>query len=108
MSTNCYYHSIAIFYEFKIYTSNLPNAGTEASVYVVLTGSRGQETSEFQLKGVFKQGGCEVLYVDLEDVGEPLQSLHIKHNKEGANAAWHLDRVEVRPVGSKLPAVSLG
>ncbi|VDK21875.1 unnamed protein product [Taenia asiatica] len=93
-----------IFYEFKIYTSNIPDAGTEASVYVVLTGSKGQKTSEVQLKGVFKQGGCEVLYVDLEDVGEPLRSLHIKHNKEGANASWHLDRVEVRPVGSKLPA----
>ncbi|VDM35372.1 unnamed protein product [Hydatigera taeniaeformis] len=91
-----------IFYEFKIYTSNIPNAGTKASVYVVLTGLKGQKTSEVQLKGAFKQGCCEILYVDLEDVGEPLQSLHIRHNKEGINARWHLDRVEVRPMGSKL------
>ncbi|KAL5111456.1 Lipoxygenase homology domain-containing protein 1 [Taenia crassiceps] len=92
------------FYEFKIYTSSIQNAGTAASVYIMLTGSKGQKTSEVQLKGVFEQGGCEVLYVDLEDVGEPLRSLHIKHNKEGANADWHLDRVEVRPMESKLPA----
>nr|CDS22644.1 lipoxygenase domain containing protein [Echinococcus granulosus] len=93
-----------IFYEFKIYTSDIVDAGTKASVFVVLCGSKGRKTSEVQLKGVFKRGGCEVLHVDLEDVGEPLQSLCIKLHNQGSSAAWHLDRVEVRPMGSKLPA----
>ncbi|EUB61656.1 Lipoxygenasey domain-containing protein [Echinococcus granulosus] len=96
--------SVTIFYEFKIYTSDIVDAGTKASVFVVLCGSKGRKTSEVQLKGVFKRGGCEVLHVDLEDVGEPLQSLCIKLHNQGSSAAWHLDRVEVRPMGSKLPA----
>ncbi|KAM7540990.1 hypothetical protein Aperf_G00000044779 [Anoplocephala perfoliata] len=92
-----------IFYEFKIFTSDILNAGTDANVFATLTGAKGRQTAEVNLKGAFQQGGREILYVNLEDVGEPLQSLHIRHDNSGDNPSWHLDRVEVRPMGSKLP-----
>lgn len=97
----------AIFYEFKIFTSDILNAGTDANVFAMLTGAKGSQTTEVHLKGSFRQGGQEVLYVNLEDVGEPLRSLHIRHDNSGSNPAWHLDHVEVRPMGSKPPAVRI-
>ncbi|VDO04174.1 unnamed protein product [Rodentolepis nana] len=92
----------SVFYEFKIYTSDVLNAWTDANVFATLTGANGRHTSEVRLNGNFERGEREVLYIKLEDVGEPLQNLRIKHDNSGFNPAWHLDCVEVRPTGSKL------
>ncbi len=59
-----------------------------------------------ELRGNFTQSGREILYVDLEDVGEPLRSLRIGHDNQGRNSGWYLDRVEVRPMGSMHATVS--
>ncbi|VDD79773.1 unnamed protein product [Mesocestoides corti] len=96
-------HQPRIFYEFKVFTSDIEGAGTNANVFVELTGPEGRKTSQVELKGVFRQGGCEILCVELEDIGEPLRSLRIGHNNAGLSPDWHLDRVEVRPMNSKLP-----
>lgn len=98
--------TLEIFYEFKVYTSAIAGAGTEANVFAELTGPRGQTTGRVHLKGAFNKQGPETLLVDMEDVGEPLQSLRIGHDGGGRDPAWHLDSVEVSPIGSSPVGLS--
>lgn len=80
-------------------------AQQESTAFAVLTGSNGRKTSEFQLKCAFQLDNYEVFHVDLEDVGEPLEGLSLRHDNIGP--LRYLDHIEVRPMQSVLPAASL-
>ena len=80
-----------------IYTSDIRGAGTDAQVYIVLYGREGQ-TEELELNNKsnpFEAGKCDEFKRDFADVGIPYK-IRIRHDNQGAFAAWHLDRVSVR------------
>ncbi|XP_041373415.1 lipoxygenase homology domain-containing protein 1-like [Gigantopelta aegis] len=83
-------------YEVIIHTSDVPFAGTDADVYLVLMGEK--TSSAVYTLGrqarCFERGMMNVLKLDAENVGS-LKELVIGHNSKGVCPDWHLDKVSV-------------
>lgn len=84
-------------YDFTIYTSNIPGAGTDSGMTLVLEGELGS-TPEIELENTegvdYQAGSVNGFAVEAPDVGE-LRYLHIKSDNHGEDPSWHLDRFEV-------------
>jgi hypothetical protein len=86
-------------YVFKITTSGIRGAGTDAAVFVELLGDSKAQSGERQLSsrtGEFAAGSTEEVKVTAKDVS-PLSKarLRVRHDNSGSAADWHLDLVEV-------------
>uniref|UniRef100_H3DGZ8 Lipoxygenase homology PLAT domains 1 n=1 Tax=Tetraodon nigroviridis TaxID=99883 RepID=H3DGZ8_TETNG len=76
-----------------IWTSDLPNAGTDAEVYFQVYGEKGK-SDELILDNKtdnFEQGQVDRFMVELPDLGK-LTKLRIWHEKRSPFAGWHLSR----------------
>lgn len=83
-------------YRLTIRTSDLPEAGTDAEVFVQLHG-RDAKSAMVKLtgeEGDFRKGGRDQFKLKLPELG-PLQKLTVQHDNSGPSPAWHLDSVEV-------------
>ncbi|XP_076018180.1 lipoxygenase homology domain-containing protein 1 [Genypterus blacodes] len=90
-------------YEIKIYTSDEFAAGTDADVSIALYGKDAICTQQKSLcvndrekRKYFERRAMNIFVVELEDVGEIIEKIRIRHDNTGVNPGWHLDRVEVR------------
>ncbi|XP_061409799.1 lipoxygenase homology domain-containing protein 1-like isoform X3 [Lethenteron reissneri] len=90
-------------YEITARTSDVPSAGTDADVFVVLYGRDGSCTrqaslcpSKKQRKEHFNRGSVDTFVLELEDVGDAIEKVRVGHDNAGLSAGWHLDRLDVR------------
>ncbi|KAI4894673.1 hypothetical protein NFI96_015585 [Prochilodus magdalenae] len=77
-----------------IWTSDLPGAGTDASVLLQIYGERGK-SDEMRLDNKtdnFEQGQLDKFMIELPDLGK-LTKLRVWHEKRHPFAGWHLSRV---------------
>lgn len=86
-------------YLFRVTTSGIRGAGTDASVFVELLGEGKLSSGEKQLQsktGEFAAGSTEEVKLTAKDVG-PLSRarLRVRHDNSGLAPDWHLDLVEV-------------
>ncbi|CDQ62070.1 unnamed protein product [Oncorhynchus mykiss] len=76
-----------------IWTSDLPGAGTDASVYFQIYGEKGK-SDEMRLDNKadnFEQGQLDKFMVELPDLGK-LTKCRIWHEKRSPFAGWHLSK----------------
>ncbi|XP_072243054.1 lipoxygenase homology domain-containing protein 1 [Leuresthes tenuis] len=79
-----------------IWTSDLPNAGTDADISFQVYGERGK-SDEVRLDNKtdnFEQGQVDRFIVELPDLGK-LTKLRIWHEKRNPFAGWHLSKVTI-------------
>jgi len=82
----------------RVFTGDKSGAGTDANVFVVMTGEFG-DSGERQLQdsgnvNKFERNQEDVFKVTAVELGT-LKKLKIRHDNKGGGAAWYLDRVEV-------------
>jgi lipoxygenase homology domain-containing protein 1 len=85
-----------------VYTSDLKNAGTDASVSMTLYGDKGK-TDEIPLNNKsdnFESGKCDKFKIETNDIGQPFK-LRIQHDNKGLASGWHLDHIEIENMQSK-------
>eukprot|EP00048_Salpingoeca_helianthica_P011487 m.165366 g.165366 ORF g.165366 m.165366 type:complete len:558 (+) comp15231_c6_seq5:1553-3226(+) len=86
-------------YELSVRTSDVSGAGTDANVFVRLTGENG-DTGDVALaesstnKNKFERNQTDVFTIECLDLGR-LQRLAVWHDNKGLGAAWHLDEIVV-------------
>uniref|UniRef100_A0A672LZQ6 PLAT domain-containing protein n=1 Tax=Sinocyclocheilus grahami TaxID=75366 RepID=A0A672LZQ6_SINGR len=79
-----------------IWTSDLPGAGTDASVLLQIYGEKGK-SDEMRLTNKtdnFEQGQLDKFMIELPDLGK-LFKLRIWHEKRNPFAGWHLSRMSI-------------
>eukprot|EP00727_Mastigamoeba_balamuthi_P010665 m51a1_g6220 hypothetical protein (2032) ;mRNA; r:217273-223689 len=84
-------------YTVATHTGNVRGAGTDANVFVVLTGalgSSGRRPLAARGKNLFERSSVDEFAVQCADLGE-LRSLTVGHDNSGASAGWFLDKVVV-------------
>eukprot|EP01119_Soliformovum_irregulare_P003103 TRINITY_DN133_c0_g1_i3.p1 TRINITY_DN133_c0_g1~~TRINITY_DN133_c0_g1_i3.p1 ORF type:complete len:710 (+),score=244.05 TRINITY_DN133_c0_g1_i3:779-2908(+) len=91
-------------YQVKVKTGNLKGAGTDANVFVQLTGDKSVSEAlplKFSLTNTnkFERGCLDVFTFDAPDVGK-ISKLKIWHDNAGLGASWYLDSVEVVNYGT--------
>lgn len=81
-----------------MYTSDIFGAGTDARVYIQVSGTKGN-TDKIWLEGdaknnkkLFEKGCCDEFIRILSDIGVP-KTLKIGHDNSGFGPGWHLDKV---------------
>ncbi|KAH3761318.1 hypothetical protein Pelo_6863 [Pelomyxa schiedti] len=90
-------------YKVTTVTGNRRGAGTDANVFVNITGEEEKSTGNKKLEGAgncFERGKSDVFGFECEKLGE-LQSLRIWHDNFGIGADWFLDKVIVEELGGK-------
>ncbi|MDF0665813.1 MAG: PLAT/LH2 domain-containing protein [Nitrospira sp.] len=83
-------------YEITVVTGDVEGAGTNAGVYIRVSGSKG--ASEYELdnpRDNFQRGQTDRFEWKTRDLGE-LKVLHIRHDNKGDTPGWFLDRILVR------------
>jgi hypothetical protein len=80
----------------SVKTSDIRGAGTDANVYIVVYGDRG-DTGKQALdtsKDNFERNTLDTFFFQHADVGK-IFKIRIGHDDSGMGAAWHCDTVEV-------------
>ena len=82
----------------RVFTGDKWGAGTDANVFVAMTGEFG-DSGERELKdsenvNKFEKNQEDVFKVAAVELGR-LKKLKVRHDNKGGGAAWYLDRVEV-------------
>jgi len=92
-------------YTVTVFTGDKVWAGTDANVFVTMTGEFG-DSGERELRdsgnvNKFEKNQEDAFTVTAVELGR-LKKLKIRHDNKGGGAAWYLDRVEVEdPKNSK-------
>lgn len=84
-------------YRIQVHTGDKRGAGTDANVYIILHGERG-DTGKRPLESSgnnFERGKIDTFGIETLDVGE-LQKITIGHDGSGFGSGWFLDNVVVR------------
>ena len=85
-----------LIWNFKVYTSNISNAGTDAHVFAQIYGDKGK-TKVLRFSGAgekFETGKVDNISVEAEDIGTPYK-LRVWHDEKGVAPGWHLEKVEL-------------
>lgn len=95
--------SAAVTYEVATYTSDIPGAGTDGYVWVMLHGSKGSSNWLYldNSHNNFERNQTDRFYFTLSDLGS-LKSVDVYFNRAGLSADWHLGQVTV--AGTVFPA----
>ncbi|GLC64139.1 hypothetical protein PLESTF_000128700 [Pleodorina starrii] len=90
------------YFRISTFTSALPEASTDARVYVDLFGCRGK-LLDLHLRDstgdCFNEGAEDVFFFPDPGLGE-LGSICISHDDSGDSPNWHLDRLEISHTGT--------
>jgi hypothetical protein len=84
-------------FTFKIKTSDIYAAGTDADVYVTVFGTKYSNTAvelDPPGHGDFERNKMDTVEVRLVDPGE-IEGLCIRHNRKGDGDGWHLESVTI-------------
>ncbi|XP_078586335.1 coagulation factor XIII A chain-like [Branchiostoma floridae x Branchiostoma japonicum] len=96
-------------YFVKTFTSSKKNAGTDANVFITLTGEGGT-TSEVQLKAEgkqdpFERGKMDIFRIWVDKDPGTLTKIRIRHDNKGLFPGWRLDKVSVIEEGTGVTSV---
>lgn len=83
-------------YTVKVTTGNCRGAGTDANVFIVLTGSQG-DSGKLDMEGpgnLFERGKTDTFQYNLVDLGD-LKKIRIGHDGKGIGAGWFCANVNV-------------
>jgi hypothetical protein len=86
-----------LLYTVQVTTGNLRGAGTDANVYINITGANG-DTGNVNLPGgrnSFERGCIDIFGVYAVDLGE-ISQIEVGHDGKGWFSGWYLERVKVR------------
>ncbi|XP_052229243.1 lipoxygenase homology domain-containing protein 1-like isoform X2 [Dreissena polymorpha] len=93
-------------YKISVKTSDVPGAGTDANVFVILFGDNG-DSGEIHLKksetykDPFENNQVDVFTINnILSLGE-LSKCRVWHDNKGLGAAWHLAYIEVEDIGTR-------
>ena len=80
-------------YTVQLYTGNVRGAGTDANVFVTLTGKRAT-TAKTRVTGCkFTNGSTETFVMVTKDIGD-VKSVTVEHDNTGFGPSWFLDKVK--------------
>lgn len=89
-------------YDINVATSNIGYAGTDANIFIMLYGEKG-DTGFLPLKKSkthklpFYRNQYDKFTVEAPDVGDDITQIRITHDNTGKGPGWHLDYVQVSP-----------
>lgn len=90
-------------YEIEVKTGGCDNAGTDAGVFIQLTGDK-DISGEIELdnsKDNFEKRMLDVFTIETEDVGR-LYKVKLFHDNKGHNAGWYVDYIKITDKNRKL------
>lgn len=79
-------------YTLQLCTGNVRGAGTDANIFVTLTGKKATTARTHVTGCKFTSGSTETFVMITKDVGE-LKSLTVEHDNTGFGPSWFLDKV---------------
>ncbi|XP_059165227.1 lipoxygenase homology domain-containing protein 1-like [Physella acuta] len=86
-------------YKITVKTGDVKNAGTDASVFITIFGSRGT-TGRHYLRGSFERRDVDTFQVNDKNVGR-IRFIEIGHDNGGNKPGWYLDYVTIdQPVAA--------
>ena len=88
-------------YKVILFTGNVDNAGTDAEVFITITGTE-TTTREYILDNPGndrEQGSIDAYTVEAENIGN-LSYVKIRHDNSGDRPGWFLDKVIIIHQGS--------
>lgn len=98
-------------YKVVVHTSDLPGAGTDASVFLVLHGEHGDSlpcpltAAPGRSSEIFERGSDDHFELRLPGVGK-LRAVTIGHDCRGVSPDWHVDTIEVTDVAAASAAAA--
>ncbi|XP_078473113.1 lipoxygenase homology domain-containing protein 1 [Lampetra planeri] len=84
-------------YEVLVVTGGEKGCGTDANVFIVVFGTRGdsgRRALKHKYRNLFERGKTSRFMLEALDLGE-LNKVRIEHDNSGLSAGWLLDRVEI-------------
>ncbi len=96
-------------YRIIVETRDKKYAGTDAAVYLTIYGI-GEHSDEYQLISAdskidpFERNSISEFNIVLKELG-PIQSIRIRHNNQGSNPGWFLDKVTIQNLTTGLTSV---
>lgn len=83
-------------YHISVHTGDVPDAGTDANVYITIHGSKGKSGPHGldNSQNNFERNKTDHFTLDLADVGH-MSSIRIGHDNFGHKPGWFLDRVVI-------------
>uniref|UniRef100_H2ZAW7 PLAT domain-containing protein n=1 Tax=Ciona savignyi TaxID=51511 RepID=H2ZAW7_CIOSA len=85
-----------------IWTSDVRNAGTDANVFIQVYGENGK-SDELPLDNEtdnFETGQKDKFKINLPEIG-CIYKLRVWHDDSNPFSGWHLDKIELEPIGGK-------
>lgn len=98
-------------YKVVVHTSDLPGAGTDASVYLQLHGELGDSmpcplvAEPGKMSEMFERGSKDTFELRLQAVGK-LTAVTVGHDCRGRSPDWHVDTIEVTDVAAVSKAAA--
>ena len=94
-------------YKVIITTGAVDHGGTDARVYITLTGANGSSGLQNldNVQDNFEKGKVDEFKVTCEDLGD-LEYAAIQHDNSGKYPGWYVDRIEVHSVAGQAWAAS--
>ena len=89
-------------YKITLFTGDVDDAGTDAQVFITISGNPGMRTTEYILDKVGndrEQGSVDTYTVESRDIGR-VSAILIRHDNTGDRPGWFLDKVTVVDQGS--------
>ena len=85
-------------YEVKVHTGDKSGAGTDANVFMTISGTMGdsgeRELRKSENRNKFERNQIDTFKVKAVDLGE-LEKIKIGHDNSAAGSAWYLEKVEI-------------
>ncbi len=85
-------------YIFKIYTSPLKNAGTDAEVSITLNGEKGEKYT-YVIDTICNDHEKGLLTIDsaiVDNYLDEIKSIDVSHNGKGNNSGWHVQHIIIK------------
>ena len=84
-------------YNIEVYTGKKQMAGTDANIYIVISGENGTSrkvhlADNTKDKKLFEKNSVDKFRIRMHSLGN-LQNIRIEHDGKGMGAGWFLDRV---------------
>jgi hypothetical protein len=83
-------------YRITVVTGSVPDAGTDADVYITLFGTNGNSGERLldNADDNFERGQTDVFSIEMRDIGK-IRQVRIRHDNSGNKPGWFLDRITV-------------
>jgi len=89
--------AVATTYAIRVYTGNVPKAGTDSNVYITLYSEDGRNSGERLLDNSednFEQNKTDMFQIEMQDIGQ-IKAVRIRHDDSGAFSGWYLDKIVI-------------